>query len=169
MRPLQTSIAVLCAVVLAGLVAGCGGGGAAAPRLTAADQTILATYAIEQIERKWHQAEMTQNTSEMMSLWAPDASFQIDPTHTAVGKAQIRKFWVTQIWPLARRQHWLSDTSTPRIRVAVAGDKGSIYFECHEIDAKTGKVLLVVGQTAEVAKIGGRWLITKTSGSSPML
>jgi ketosteroid isomerase-like protein len=159
---------VIGAIALAGIASGCGSG-AATPRLTAADQVILSKYAIDQIERKWHQAEMTQNTSEMMSLWAPHAIFQLDPTHTLVGKKQIQRFWTTQIWPVARKQHWLSDTSTPRIRVTVEGDKGTLYFECHEIDAKTHKILLVVGQTAQVAKIGGRWLITKTSGSSPML
>jgi hypothetical protein len=112
--------AVLGGVLFVGLVAGCGGG-AVVPQLTAADQTILSKYAIAQIERKWHDAEQTQNTREMMSLWAPHASFQLDPTHTLVGKAAIRKFWVTQGWPVARKQHWLSDTSTPRIRITVEG------------------------------------------------
>jgi ketosteroid isomerase-like protein len=168
MTSVRTVGAVLCAALVAGLAAGCGGG-AAAPRLTAADQTILDKYAIDQIERKWHQAEMTQNTREMMSLWAPHAIFQRDPTHTIVGRAKIRKFWTKQLWPTARKEHWVSDTATPRIRVTVEGNTGTLYFECHEVDAKTRKVILVVGQTVQVAKIHGRWLITKTSGSSPML
>jgi ketosteroid isomerase-like protein len=168
MKRSSALVTALAAGLVGVFVSGCGGS-AAGPRLTAADQKELAIYAIDQIERKWHQAEMTQSTSEMMSLWAPHAIFQLDPTHTLVGKAAIRRFWVTQGWPLARKQHWVSDTSTPRIRVTVEGDKGTLYFECHEIDAQTRKVVLVVGQTADVARIGGRWLITKTSGSSPSL
>lgn len=125
--------------------------------------------AITAIERKWHDAETTRNLAEIMSLWASNATWQLDPTETLAGKRQIRNFWVKQVFPLARRQHWFSDTATFRIRTTVKGDRGTLYFECHEIDRKTEKVVAVVGQDLDVAKIGGRWLITKSIGSSPTI
>jgi hypothetical protein len=51
----------------------------------------------------------------------------------------------------------------------VDGDKGTLYFECHEINGKTHKLLAVVGQELDVGRIHGNWLITKSVGSSPGL
>jgi ketosteroid isomerase-like protein len=145
------------------------GGGSSKAGANAAGAKALDRLAITAIERKWHDAETTRNLAEIMSLWAPHATWQIDPKHTLVGKRQIRALWVENVFPLARKQHWFSDTATFRIRVTVDGDRGTLYFECHEIDEQTRKVVAVVGQDLDVAKIAGRWLITKSTGSSPTL
>ena len=42
--------------------------------------------------------------------------------------------------------------------------KGTLYFECHYIDAKTGKVVSVVSADQNVEKIEGKWLITNVAG-----
>lgn len=163
---------LLIAVTLLLLVtplAACGGGGSSTGRLTSADERQLEILAVDQIERKWHDAETHRNLDEMMSLWAPNASWQADVGLTLVGKEQIRDFWVKQVFPVARKQHWFSDTATFRMRTAVKGDKGTLYFECHEVDRRTHKLLSVVGQELDVQKISGRWLITKSVGSSPTL
>ena len=135
----------------------------------AAGQKALDRLAITAIERKWHDAETTRNLAEMMSLWAPDATWQLDPTQTLIGRRQIRTFWIKQVFPLARKEHWFSDTATFRIRTTVDGNLGTLYFECHEIDRRTRKVVAVVGQDLDVAKLGGRWMITKSIGSSPTI
>jgi ketosteroid isomerase-like protein len=144
-------------------------GGSSKNGANVAGEKALDRLAITAIERKWHDAETTRNLAEIMSLWAPHATWQLDPTRTLVGKRQIRTFWIKQVFPLARKQHWFSDTATFRIRTTVDGDRGTLYFECHEIDEQTRKVVAVVGQDLDVAKIGGRWLITKSTGSSPTL
>jgi SnoaL-like domain len=159
-----TAVAAL-TLLVASLTA-CGGSSKPA---NAAGQAVFDRLAITAIERKWPDAETTRNLAEIMSLWAPHATWQLDPTHTLVGKRQIRTFWVEQVFPLARKQHWFSDTATFRIRTTVDGDRGTLYFECHEIDEQTRKVVAVVGQDLDVAKIGGRWLITKSTGSLPTL
>jgi len=145
------------------------GGSSSGTGMTQAERNQLEAYAIDQIERKWHDAETHRNLAEMMSLWAPNSAWEADQNLTLVGKKQIRNFWVTQVFPVARKQHWFSDTASFRMRTTVAGDRGTLYFECHEIDSKTHKLLAVVGQELDVAKIGGRWLITKSVGSSPTL
>ena len=155
--------------LLAAPLAACGGSGSSTARPAQAGQRQLDILAVDQIERKWHDAETHRNLGEMMSLWAPNASWQADVGLTLVGKKQIRDFWVKQVFPVARKQHWFSDTATFRMRTTVTGDKGSLYFECHEVDRRTLKVLAVVGQELDVQKIGGRWLITKSVGSSPTL
>ena len=38
------------------------------------------------------------------------------------------------------QHHWESDTPSYKIRTTVNGDKATLYFECHYIDVKTGKV-----------------------------
>jgi ketosteroid isomerase-like protein len=158
---------------LAGLVvplSACGGGSSAkASAAEAKIQREADLYEIGLIERRWHDAETHQNISEMMSTWAPDATFQIDVGQTVTGAKAIRSFWLKDVFPTDRKQHWISDTATWKVRETVEGDRGTLYFECHEIDARTRKVVAVVGQQATVAKIGGRWLITNSVGASPVL
>ena len=152
-----------------GLLSGCGGGSHASVASDSAGRRALDTLAITAIERKWHDAETTRNLGEMMSLWAPQATWQIGPTQTLVGRRQIRNFWINRVFPVARKQHWYSDTATFRIRATVDGNRGTLYFECHEIDRETRKVVAVVGQDRDVAKLDGRGLITKSIGSSPTI
>jgi hypothetical protein len=53
--------------------------------------------------------------------------------------------------------------------ITVSGNTGTIYFECHFVDVPTRKLVAVVATNAEVAKINGRWLITSSLGSTPVL
>ena len=46
------------------------------------------------------------------------------------------------------------------------GDKGTLYFECHYVDVKTGKLATVVGADQDVQKIDGKWLITTLVGNT---
>jgi hypothetical protein len=150
-------------------LAACGGGSGATSATVQALQKQADLYAVYRIESKWHDAETHQNTKELESLWAPNGTWQADVGLTLTGPKAIGNFFVKNVWPLARKQHWVSDTATFKIRVSVDGNKGTLYFECHELDSKTNKVVAVVGQDTTVAKIGGRWLITNAVGSSPTL
>lgn len=144
-------------------------GGSSKPSASAAlDQRDADLYAIDQIERTWHKAASTHNVNLMMSLWAPDATFNIG-TETLAGKAQIRAFFTHQAAPFQPQNHWLSDTSTYKIRETVNGNKGTLYFECHYIDVKTGKVVSIVGADQNVQKVNGRWLIVSSAGATPVL
>jgi uncharacterized protein (TIGR02246 family) len=125
-------------------------------------------YAIDQIERTWHRATSTQNVDLMMSLWAPNATFTVGPGQTLKGKKQIRSFWLKA--PVFQPEnHWVSDTPAYKIRITVNGDRGTLYFECHYVNPKTGKIEAVTGADQQVARINGRWLITNNVGASPTL
>ena len=104
----------------------------------------------------------------MMSLWAPDATFN-NGSDTLTGKAEIRKFFETTAGPFRPENHWLSDTPAYKIRVTVNGDKGTLYFECHYVDTETQKVVNVVGADQNVQKINGKWLITSSASATPTL
>ena len=104
----------------------------------------------------------------MMSLWAPDATFNI-ATETLNGKAEIRHFFATKAAPFQPGNDWVSDTPAYKIRITSSGDKGTIYFECDYIDVKTQKVVSVAGADQTVQKINGKWLITSSAGASPTL
>jgi ketosteroid isomerase-like protein len=158
-------IGVLGIVLVLALTA-CGGSG----KKSVAEQQLQQRsdyLAIDQIERTWHKAASTQNVDLMMSLWAPDATFNIGPK-TLDGKKQIRAFFRTA-GPFQPGHHWVSDTPSYKIRITVNGDKGTLYFECHYIDANTGKLESVVGADQDVQKINGKWMITSAAGSSPTL
>ena len=96
------------------VLAGCGGSSTA----SASDQTMqkdAALYQIDQIEQTWHKAASTHNVNLMMTLWAPDAVFNIG-TETLTGKAQIRHFFATENKAFMPQNHWESDTPSYKIR-----------------------------------------------------
>jgi ketosteroid isomerase-like protein len=104
----------------------------------------------------------------MMALWAPNATFTVKPGDTRAGKKEIRRFWLDA--PVFQPEnHWVSETPAYKLRVTVNGDRGTLYFECHYVDAKTGKVVAVTAADEQVARINGRWLITNNVGASPIL
>lgn len=158
-------VAVLLAVVVVPLAA-CGGSSTKAAS-DEATQTNADRYEIDQIERTWHQAASTKNLDLMMSIWAPNATFTIGGK-TYTGKAAIRKVF-SQAGPFQPENHWLSDTPAYKIRVTVNGDKGTLYFQCHYVDTKTGEVATVVGADQDVQKIDGKWLITTSVAATATL
>ena len=162
-RTLLTGSALAMAVV----AAGCGGSSNA----STADQTMqkdATLYQIDQIERMFHKAGSTHNVNLMMTLFAPGAVFNLG-LETFSGKAQIRKLFATKNAVFQPQNHWESDTPSYKIKTTVTGDKGTLYFECHYVDVKTGKVKAVVGVDENVHKIDGRWLIVESAVSTPVL
>ena len=162
-----TLVTGLVGLVLTLSLTACGG----SSQNSASNQTVQRDadlYAIDQIERVWHKASSTKNVNLMMTLWAPDATFD-NGTATLTGKAEIRKFFETKAAPFQPVNHWLSDTPAYKIRTTVNGDKGTLYFECHYVDVKTRKLGPVVGADQDVKKIDGKWLITNSSASSVTL
>jgi hypothetical protein len=51
----------------------------------------------------------------------------------------------------------------------VNGDRGTLHFECHFVDAETGAVVAVTAGDADVARIDGHWLITNFVGGTTEL
>ena len=125
-------------------------------------------YAIDQIERVWHRASSTHDVGLMMTLWAPDATFN-NGSETLTGTAELRNFFAHKAGPFQPQNHWVSETPAYRIRTTVNGDKGTLYFECVYVDVKTQKVAAVVGADQNVEKINGKWLITSAIAASPTL
>ena len=125
-------------------------------------------HRITEIERKWHQATSTHDIDLMMSLWAPNATFTVATGETLTGKDAIRRFWLDA--PVFQPENqWVSETPAYKLRATVNGDRGTLYFECHYVDADTREVVAVVGADQQVARIDGDWLITNNVGASPIL
>jgi ketosteroid isomerase-like protein len=151
---------VLVALVVG--AAGCGSSG----RGSASEEALQRhadLYAIDLIEKKFHQATSRKDIDLMMSIWAPNATFTTKPGETLTGKKQIRRFWLAA--PAFRADnHWVSDTAAYKIRITVNGDRGTLHFECHYIDSKTKKLGPVTAADQQVARINGSWLITDMVG-----
>jgi hypothetical protein len=159
--------AVVCSLVLVSSLVACGSSGNNS-KSQAATQRSADAFAIDQIEKTWHKAASTHDVNLMMTLWAPDATFNIG-TETLTGTAQLRNFFTHKAAPFQPQNHWVSETPAYKIRITVNGDKGTLYFECHYVDMKTRKVVAVVGADQNVQKIGGKWLITNSASATPSL
>jgi hypothetical protein len=140
------------------------GGAAPADSPNAAIQREADLYQIDQIEKAFHRAGSTHNVNLMMSLFAPGATFNIG-TQAYTGKAQIRRFFATVNPAFRPGNRWISDTPSYKTRESVNGNTATLYFQCHYIDPKTRRVMLVIGVNHNLERVDGRWLIVDAAAS----
>ncbi len=117
-------------------------------------------WEIDQIEKDFHRATTEKNIDLMVSLYAPNATMTVGPGTTASGLDEIRRFWLEDSAPFAAENEWISDHPAYKLEITVNGDRGTLHFECHFVDAKTGEVVSVTAGDFDVARIDGKWLIT---------
>ena len=156
------------AVLLVVLGVACGGSG------TSSDtQQLLQEkadkWAIDQIEKNFHKATTLKDIDLLMSLWAPHATLSIGSELTASGKDEIRQMWLEEGSAFQPGTHLISDHPAYKLEITVSGDRGTLHFECHYVDAGTGNMVLVTEADLDVARIDGRWLITNMVGGSTEL
>ena len=167
MRKLVIALIAVAAVavgVLVGALAASGGSGASSAS-EAQMRRNSDLWQIDQLEKRFHRATTRKDLRRMMGLYAPDATFTFAGT-IASGKEEIRAFWRGS---KSFTNNWVSDTPAYKVKITLNGDRGTLYFECHYIDAKTGALAAITAADAEVARIGGRWLITNLAGASATL
>jgi ketosteroid isomerase-like protein len=160
------------ALAFAASCVACGSSGASASP-PADVQRDADLYAIDQIEVDWHEASSQKNLDLMMSLWADNATFTVG-LQTYTGKDQIRNFFATTAAPFKPANMWVSETPAYKLKATVNGDTGTLYFECHYVDADPNsptykQVKSVVAADQQVARINGRWVITSSVAASPDL
>jgi hypothetical protein len=136
---------------------------------TAALQLKADKYEIGRIEEQFHEAQTTKDIDLMMGLWAPNATLTIGPELTAAGVDEIRQFWLEKSQPFAPETTWVSDHPAYKLAVTVNGDRGTLHFECHFVDYSTDEVASITVADIDVARIGGRWLITNLVAGSTEL
>ena len=125
-------------VLLSVVLVACGGSGAGSTD----DQARLVQdmWEIDQIEKDFHHATTTKDIDLMMSLYAPNATMTVGPGVTASGLDEIRQFWMENSASFEPENHWLSDHPAYKLEITVNGDRGTLHFECHYVDVKTGEV-----------------------------
>ena len=116
-------------------------------------------WAIDQLQKSFHRATSKKDIDLMMSLYAPNATLTI-PGQTAVGKEQIRRFWLTKSDAFRPTNRWISETPAYKVRITADGDRGTLHFECHYVDVNNKTVVVYLTADQEVARIEGKWLIT---------
>ena len=163
MRTLVFGGAII-ALVLA--LSACGGSSESSATDQAQDDAD--TYAIRQIEENFHESTSKKDIDQMMDLWAPDATFTFGPGKTATGIEQIRATWLKST-AFKPETHWVSDHPAWKLHVTVNGNRGTLHFECHFIDVKSEKVASTTAADMDVARIDGRWLITRMVGGTAEL
>jgi ketosteroid isomerase-like protein len=157
----------LAAVVMVVVLAACSGsdGGSADDDA----RRVQDMWAIDQIEKQFHRATTEQDIDLMMSLYAPNATMTVGPGVTASGVDEIRRFWLEDSAPFATETHWISDHPAYKLEITVNGDRGTLHFECHYVDAGTGEVVAATAGDFDVARISGKWLITNFVGATTAL
>lgn len=126
-------------------------------------------WEIDSIEKRFHQATSEKNIDLMLSLYAPTATFTVGGGETAVGVDEIREFWTTKSPAFFPENTWVSDHPAYKLEITVNGDRGTLHFECHYVDAETSKVVAVTAGDMDVARIEGEWLITNFVGGTTEL
>jgi ketosteroid isomerase-like protein len=126
-------------------------------------------WDIDQIEKNFHKATTTKDIDLMMSLWSSNATLTIGPAQTATGRNEIRQLWLEKSVAFEPSNHWISDHPAYKVRITVNGDRGTLHFECHYVDAKTEKMALVTAADLDVARMDGQWLITNMVAGSTAL
>jgi ketosteroid isomerase-like protein len=165
MRTLLIGGALAALVVL---VAACGSSSAS----STSQQTLQRhadLWAVDQIEKNFHEAISRKDIDLMMRVWAPNATLTLGPGRTAAGKNQIRQFWLTKSKNFLPAYHKVSETPAYKVRITVNGDRGTLYFECHYVDVITHEFGPITAADMDVARIDGRWLITNMVGASARL
>ena len=136
---------------------------------TAALQLKADKYEIEQIEKTFHQAMSLQDIDLMVSLWAPNATLTVGPDATAAGVDEIRRYWLEQSVAFAPATTWVSDHPAYKLEITVNGDRGTLHFECHFVNYRTGEMEAITVADQDVARIGGQWKITNMVAGSTEL
>jgi ketosteroid isomerase-like protein len=126
-------------------------------------------WEIDQIEKRFHEAQTKKDIDLMMSLYAPNATMTVGPGVTASGVDEIRRFWLEESAPFDAENRWISDHPAYKLEVTVNGDRGTLHFECHYVDTRTGEIVSATAGDFDVARIDGEWLITNFVGATTVL
>lgn len=126
-------------------------------------------WDIIQIEKTFHKATTFGDIDLMMSLYSPNATFTLGSLSTAAGREEIRKMWLEESIAFEPTTRLISDHPPYKVRITVSGDRGTLHFECHYVDVRTGEVVQSTAADADVARMDARWLITNLVGGSAEL
>jgi uncharacterized protein (TIGR02246 family) len=126
-------------------------------------------WEIDQIEKRFHRATTEKDIDLMASLFAPNATMTVGPGVTASGVDEIRRFWLEESAPFKAENTWISDHPAYKLEITVNGDRGTLHFECHFVDAETGKIVSTTAADFDVARVDGKWLITNMVGGTTVL
>jgi ketosteroid isomerase-like protein len=126
-------------------------------------------WEIDQIEKDFHHASTIKDIDLMLSLYAPNATMTVGPGETASGREEIQQFFLENSASFDAENNWISDHPAYKLEITVNGDRGTLHFECHIVDADTGEVVAATAADLDVARIDGKWLITNMVGGSTVL
>lgn len=126
-------------------------------------------WEIDRIEKQFHGAMTAKDIDQMMSLFAPNATMTTGAGETASGLDEIRRFYLEDSAFFEPENRWISDHPAYKLEITVNGNRGTLHFECHFIDAETGEVVAATAADLDVARIDGTWLITNLIGGTTVL
>ncbi|PWU20728.1 MAG: hypothetical protein C5B48_12150 [Candidatus Rokuibacteriota bacterium] len=119
--------------------------------------------AIYELQAAFHRAKSTQDLDLMMSLWASDATLNVqgDPSTPYAGSTKLRAFWEGAGSFTHRRS--LVPSFKTQISVGHNSDHAWLYFECHDVgdyDLSTRSIAADLFLAGIVRNVKGAWVFS---------
>jgi hypothetical protein len=137
------------------------------PRVSRSDEGSVGE--IYKLQADFHRAKTMQDLGLMMSLWAEDATLNVqgDAHAPYVGPGSLKAFWQKSG---SFTNHRFSLVPSFKTQIEVHGDQAWLYFECHDIgefDQPSRAFAADVFLAGMVHRVGGHWVFWKmTAGKS---
>ena len=96
-------------------------------------------WEIDKIEKDFHEATSLKDIDLMMSLYAPNATFTVGGERPRWAWTRSGNSGLTKSPAFDPANNWVSDHPAYKLEVTVNGDRGTLHFECHFVDAETAE------------------------------
>jgi hypothetical protein len=122
---------------------------------------ILAVRNIEIIFHTAGSVLPSKDLDLMMSLYADDAVLTDTAHDNKVyrGKEQVRAYWADVSGPFRPEHHWIGYTPAMRIKSHVAGDTGTLDFECLWMNVDDNTIGAHAFSSMNLARVNGSWQV----------
>ena len=111
-------------------------------RPTTKCSTVQDMWEIDQIEKDFHQATIDEGHRPDDEPVRAQRDDDGGPGGDRVRAwTRSRQFWMEKSAPFEPENDWISDHPAYKLEITVNGDRGTLHFECHYVDVKTGEVV----------------------------
>jgi hypothetical protein len=115
---------------------------------------------IYQLQAAFHRAKTTQDIDLMMALWHPDGMLTVegDANSPYIGFDRLKAFWLNSGSFTHRR---FSLVPSFKIQIDLRGNRGFLYFECHDVGDYDLPTRSIAGDTflgGTVRRMRDRWV-----------
>ena len=110
-------------------------------------------YAISQIEKNVPRGDSEEGHRPDDEPLGAERDVHVGPGRRPRERSRSEDFWLDSRRPFQPTTTGSRTTPPTSCAITVNGDKGTLHFECHYVDVKTGKVAAITAADQDVARI----------------